>query len=216
MTENEKLKEMLADAVSSIDLAKAGCLSTKILRPLLPGECDCVACEIGILLSLPAPDLEPDRIGCYDNSCVFRILRPGGGVGTNGGCLCFDDLVSWNEKAQRWNREEVRLVRRNTMMLVKRLRELEEVVKILKDRQPSKQEGDAFETKRDSDAGSKQPTGECFVDRGGWTGNRCRVCTKWVWGGPTACEACVAREERDEARSELLYVQGLLNSTKST
>ena len=35
---------------------------------------------------------------------------------------------------------------------------------------------------------------EGYLD-GGWTARRCRVCNKWVFGGPTACVLCVAKEE---------------------
>ena len=61
-------------------------------------------------------------------------------------------------------------------------------------REPTQAEGDAAEA---SDAARN---GECFVAMGGWTGRRCRACDRWVWGGPTACEGCVWREERDDAR----------------
>lgn len=64
-------------------------------------------------------------IGCTDNGCIFAALRAPGGMGTNGGCKCFSDLESWNEAAGRWNREEVRQVRRWTQALVKRLRDAE-------------------------------------------------------------------------------------------
>lgn len=57
-------------------------------------------------------------------------------------------------------------------------------------REPTQAEGDAHADGAD----------ECFVTMGGWTGRRCRACGRWVWGGPTACEGCVRREERDEAR----------------
>lgn len=60
-------------------------------------------------------------------------------------------------------------------------------------REPTQDEGDAHEDE----------PGECFVTMGGWTGRRCRVCNMWTWGGPTACVACAAREERDEARAEV-------------
>lgn len=52
-------------------------------------------------------------------------------------------------------------------------------------REPTQAEGDAH-----ADGAS-----ECFVAMGGWTGRRCRACGRWVWGGPTACEGCVRREE---------------------
>lgn len=71
-------------------------------------------------------------------------------------------------------------------------------------REPTQAEGDAAE------ASGVARNGECFVvmggwtGRSGWTGRRCRACGRWVWGGPTACEGCVRREERDEARGALL------------
>lgn len=68
-------------------------------------------------------------------------------------------------------------------------------------REPTQSEGDAHEYEQHQSMGPVLKTGECFVSMGGWTGRRCRICQKWVWGGPTACEACVAREERDEARA---------------
>jgi hypothetical protein len=60
-------------------------------------------------------------------------------------------------------------------------------------REPTQAEGDAYDR-------NMGVIGECFVAMGGWTGRRCRACGCWVWGGPTACERCVRREERDEAR----------------
>jgi hypothetical protein len=122
VTENERLKELLADTLSCIDLAKAGCLSTKTMKPVAPGECNCVACEIQEVLSLPAPEKIDEPVGCGDNSCIFGLLRTKGGMGTNGGCRCFENLINWNEKTRSWNREEVRKVRRATMMLVAKAR----------------------------------------------------------------------------------------------
>lgn len=62
-------------------------------------------------------------------------------------------------------------------------------------REPTQAEGDAH-----AHAASAR---ECFVPMGSWTGRRCRVCDRWTWGGPAACERCVALEERDAARQEL-------------
>lgn len=67
-------------------------------------------------------------------------------------------------------------------------------------REPTQSEGDAHEW-----MGAK---GTCFVTMGGWTGNRCRVCSKWVWGGPTACNACIAQEARDKFASVLADLFG--------
>ena len=64
-----------------------------------------------------------DPIGCTDSGCIFAVLRAHGGMGTNGGCKCFSELESWNEAEGRWNRDEVRQVRRWTQALVMQLRE---------------------------------------------------------------------------------------------
>ena len=39
----------------------------------------------------------------------------------------------------------------------------------------------------------KPTNGGCQGD-----GRRCRACGRWVWGGPTACDRCVGREERED------------------
>jgi hypothetical protein len=39
-----------------------------------------------------------------------------------------------------------------------------------------------------------------FID--GWTCRRCRLCRRWVFGGPTACEQCIATEERDQSSAD--------------
>lgn len=67
-----------------------------------------------------------DHIGCLDNSCLFKQLRPGG-VGTNGGCRCFENLISWLPAENRWNREEVRKVQQDTQRLAGELRRSREV-----------------------------------------------------------------------------------------
>ena len=76
-------------------------------------------------------------------------------------------------------------------------------------REPTQAEGDAHEYEQHESMGPVRKTGECFVSMGGWTGNRCRLCSRWVWGGPTACERCVAREERDALREELARLHRL-------
>lgn len=35
--------------------------------------------------------------------------------------------------------------------------------------------------------------------RDGWKGQRCHVCRRWTWGGPTACAWCTDAEERARA-----------------
>ena len=67
-----------------------------------------------------------DRIGCGDNSCVFRILRPAIGMATNGGCRCFKNLEHWDEHAGEWNRATVRAVQQNTERLASELRRARE------------------------------------------------------------------------------------------
>lgn len=62
-------------------------------------------------------------------------------------------------------------------------------------REPTQAEGDAHEHRHEQSMGASYPSGECFVPMGGWTGRRCRICSRWVWGGPTACVACVRVEE---------------------
>lgn len=65
-------------------------------------------------------------------------------------------------------------------------------------REPTQAEGDAHEYEQHESMGPVHGTGECFVPMGGWTGRRCRVCRRWVWGGPTACDACAAFEAGQE------------------
>jgi hypothetical protein len=56
------------------------------------------------------------RIGCGDNSCIFSDAISDKGMGTNGGCRCFQDLEFWIEKEQRWNRKEINYLRRSVMI----------------------------------------------------------------------------------------------------
>jgi len=65
--------------------------------------------------------MSDEMIGCGDNSCIFKQLRPGG-MGTNGGCRCFKNLESWLPEENRWNREEVRKVQQDTQRLAGELR----------------------------------------------------------------------------------------------
>lgn len=72
------------------------------------------------------------QIGCGDNSCVFSVIRPRGGMGTNGGCRCFKNLVghlALTDGSTRSNREEVRQVERSTRMLAQEVRRLREEAK---------------------------------------------------------------------------------------
>lgn len=50
-------------------------------------------------------------VGCGDNSCMFRAVRPNGGMATNGGCRCLKDLRNWNSHNGVWNDAEVARVR---------------------------------------------------------------------------------------------------------
>lgn len=71
---------------------------------------------------------------------------------------------------------------------VRRAESAEQGCEIAYRREPTQAEGDAHADGAD----------ECFVTMGGWTGHRCRACGRWVWGGPTACDRCVGREERED------------------
>ena len=69
---------------------------------------------------------EKDKIGCLDNSCIFQCIDPfKGGMRTNGGCRCFEDLIIYDNRMERWNREEIQRVRRWTQLMARRIRELE-------------------------------------------------------------------------------------------
>lgn len=59
------------------------------------------------------------EIGCGDNSCIFYCIRTKGGMGTNGGCRCFDPLESWIESEKRWNFAEIGKLRRDVMVLAR-------------------------------------------------------------------------------------------------
>jgi hypothetical protein len=71
-----------------------------------------------------------ESIGCGDNSCIFKQLRPGG-MGTNGGCRCFKNLEAWVDDGVggRWNKEEVRKVQQDTQRLASELRHAREAVR---------------------------------------------------------------------------------------
>lgn len=69
--------------------------------------------------------------GCGDNSCMFSVLNPPGGVGTNGGCQCFKNLVCYIPELGRWNREEVRQVEIATLALAQKLHKYMDMVKAL-------------------------------------------------------------------------------------
>jgi hypothetical protein len=77
--------------------------------------------------------------------------------------------------------------------LAKRAESAELGCEIAYRREPTQADGDAHEGGEPAHA-----KGECFVAMGGWTGRRCRACARWVWGGPTACDRCVGREERED------------------
>ncbi len=71
-------------------------------------------------------------------------------------------------------------------------------------REPTQAEGDAHEYRHEQSMGPAHGSGECFVSMGGWTGHRCRICSRWVWGGQTACVACVA-ENAAEVSPKLCF-----------
>jgi hypothetical protein len=53
MSNEEKLRALLAEAAPCIDRAAAGCRTTKTLREVKPGDCACVACDIDAALVEP-------------------------------------------------------------------------------------------------------------------------------------------------------------------
>lgn len=149
---------------------------------------------------------------CGDNSCLFAEAK--GGMRTNGGCRCLRDLphalqrdihrrvLSLSQRLASIDsghaRQVVELAALRRMAdecegeLRARVGELEQRAEsaelgcaIAYLREPTQAEGDAHEA--GEPAHSK---GECYVAMGGWTGRRCRVCRRWVWGGPTACVGC--------------------------
>ena len=69
--------------------------------------------------------MSDEQIGCGDNSCVFRVLRPSGGMGTNGGCRCFKNLVCAADDGSWSNRDDAKKVERDTMRLRARVSKLE-------------------------------------------------------------------------------------------
>ena len=73
-----------------------------------------------------------ESIGCGDSGCVFKVLAPGG-MKTNGGCRCFKRLLVWNAIEDRWNRDEVRAVERDTQRLAQALRGAQAEVESLRD-----------------------------------------------------------------------------------
>jgi hypothetical protein len=54
-------------------------------------------------------------------------------MGTNGGCRCFEELISWDEKAGRWNRDEVGQVRHFVTMLAQELHTARAEIKYLRE-----------------------------------------------------------------------------------
>lgn len=72
--------------------------------------------------------MSDEQIGCGDNSCIFSVLRTSGGMGTNGGCRCFDALESWIESEKRWNRAEIQKVRRDVLRLAREVARLRGIV----------------------------------------------------------------------------------------
>ena len=46
-----ELLDLLREALPCIDRSAAGCRTTKTLRPVTPGECNCVACDIDAALA---------------------------------------------------------------------------------------------------------------------------------------------------------------------
>jgi len=69
-----------------------------------------------------------DMVGCGDNSCVFRVLRKSGGMGTNGGCRCFKNLEmrGRDNGIDYSNHDSVRRVEQDTQRLAGELRRTKE------------------------------------------------------------------------------------------
>lgn len=100
-----------------------------------------------------------------------------------------------DDLAQASTAEMKRMFARQATALRQRAESAELGCEIAYRREPTQEEGDAHEHVLRYGHGQETRSGECFVPMGGWTGRRCRVCARWVWGGPTACLLCVAREE---------------------
>ena len=69
--------------------------------------------------------------GCGDASCIFSVIRPKGGMRTNGGCRCFKHLElnteivgSYGDLIPYNNKDDLRHLQRSVMLLVAELREL--------------------------------------------------------------------------------------------
>ena len=130
------------------------------------------------------------RIGCGDNSCIFSDARPSGGMGTNGGCRCFENLESWIESEKRWNREEIRHVRQSVMIQQRMYRDK---IKALEDGSEIKrliQENKVFKNKI---LELQQITGE--------------LCDKCGWAMKFPDEPC-----RCELEEKIRYLEDLLES----
>lgn len=69
--------------------------------------------------------------GCGDNSCIFSVLNPPGGVGTNGGCQCFENLECYIPELGRRNKQEVRQVKLATIALAQKLHRYMDMVKAM-------------------------------------------------------------------------------------
>ena len=67
------------------------------------------------------------EVGCGDNSCIFSCIRSSRGMGTNGGCRCFQPLEHWIESEKRWNREEIAKLRRDVLRLARAYADLRAV-----------------------------------------------------------------------------------------
>ena len=52
-----------------------------------------------------------ESVGCGDNSCMFSVVKPKGGMATNGGCRCLENLRYWNSHDGVWNDADVARVR---------------------------------------------------------------------------------------------------------
>lgn len=51
-----------------------------------------------------------------------------------------------------------------------------------------------------------------FID--GKTTKRCQTCKKWVFGGPTICELCVVKEDKEECKAKLQEIKQVINNIR--
>lgn len=99
-------------------------------------------------------------------------------------------------------------------LLEEHVHSLRMAVEIAQQREPTQAEGDAHAHRPPSGAPDDggDMLDECFVPAGGWPGRICRVCRRWVWGGPTACVQCL---EVERLRKELVAEKDAHEKTRT-